>query len=235
MDNTPPRRGPAAPHRVDYAGEGLSETDLPASPYEQARAWVDDAVAASQVGGKVPEPTAISVATVDASGAPNVRTVLMRFFDERGPGFVTNLESDKSREISLDPRVAVGLTWPSLYRAIRFRGRAERVGQDEIDAYFASRPYGARLSAWASDQSRPAADRGELERKWAEALHRFPDTGRDDDVPVPPFWGGWRVTCDEVEFWAGRSNRLHDRIVFRRVAGGDLADEASWSFSRRQP
>ncbi|GGM96488.1 pyridoxine/pyridoxamine 5'-phosphate oxidase [Terrabacter tumescens] len=237
--NSSPRdaapQGLAAVRRVDYSGDGLVESDVAASPYLQARAWVDDAVAAAEERDDVPEPTAISVATVDATGTPDVRTVLMRFLDERGPGFVTNLDSAKSEHLKANPRVAAALTWPSLYRAIRFRGSAELVGRDEVEAYFDSRPYGSRLSAWASDQSRPAEDRHQLERKWQEVLERFPDTGSDHDVPVPDFWGGWRIVCDEVEFWAGRRNRLHDRIVFRRTGDGDLADAASWTRLRLQP
>jgi pyridoxamine 5'-phosphate oxidase len=234
MDATAPGR--PVLHRHDYAGDGLSESDVAASPYQQARAWVDAALAAASAErDDLPEPTALSVATVDATGTPNVRTVLMRFFDERGPGFVTNLESTKSVELRANPKVAAALTWPALYRAIRFRGTAVLVGRDEVEAYFATRPYGARLSAWASDQSRPAADRAELEARWTEAMERFPDTGSDDDVPVPDFWGGWRIVCDEVEFWAGRINRLHDRLVFRRTGPGDLADPASWAVSRLQP
>ena len=237
MDSSPSEEteGLATVRRVDYAGEGLVESAVAPSPYLQARAWIDDAVAASHDRADVPEPTALSVATVDASGAANVRTVLMRFFDERGPGFVTNLESDKSVEIEGNPRVAAALTWPSLYRAIRFRGTAHLIGRDEVERYFDSRPYGSRLSAWASDQSRPAQGREALEAKWAEALARFPDGGSDDDVPVPDFWGGWRIECDEVEFWAGRRDRLHDRIVFTRTGDGDLADPDAWTMSRRQP
>lgn len=215
--------------------DGLSEADLLASPYLQVRAWVDEAVALAAQRPDVPEPTAMSVATVDAECAPNVRTVLMRFLDERGPGFVTNLESTKSTELTGNARVAASLTWPSLHRAIRFRGRAVPVERDTVGAYFASRPYGSRLSAWASDQSRPVAGRDELERRWAELEARHPETGAADDVPLPDFWGGWRIVPDEVEFWAGRRNRLHDRIVFGRVGQGTLADAAAWTRGRRQP
>jgi pyridoxamine 5'-phosphate oxidase len=221
--------------RVDYRGDGLVGGDVAASPYLQARAWIDGAVTAAAERDDVPEPTAMSVATVDASGAPDVRTVLMRFFDERGPGFVTNLESAKSQQLQANPRIAASLTWPAIYRAIRFRGTAELIGRDEVEAYFDSRPYGSRLSAWASDQSRPAADRAELERRWQDALERFPETENGGHVPVPDFWGGWRIVCDEVEFWAGRSNRLHDRIVFRRQGPGDIADQTAWTVLRLQP
>lgn len=214
--------------------DGLDEGELLPSPYLQVRAWVDEAVELAGIRADVPEPTALSVATVDAAGAPNVRTVLMRFLDERGPGFVTNLESSKSLDLRHDPRVAAALTWPALHRAIRFRGRAEPIERDAVQAYFASRPRGSRISAWASAQSRPVADRAELEQHWAKARARFPE-GSGDDVPLPDFWGGWRIVPDEVEFWAGRANRLHDRIVFTRQGAGTLADAASWSRTRRQP
>lgn len=221
--------------RVDYLGDGLLESELAASPYLQARAWIEAAIEGARGNPSAAEPTALSVATVDAAGHPNVRTVLMRFFDERGPGFVTNLESAKSEEIRANPRIAAALTWPWLYRAIRFRGRAEPLDREEVHAYFDHRPYGARLSAWASHQSRPASGREELERHWAEARQRFPDTGDPEDVPVPDFWGGWRIRCDELEFWAGRANRLHDRIVFTRSGEGSLGDADAWIVSRRQP
>ena len=221
--------------RVDYVGEGLHEADVLASPLLQVRAWLDDAIALAATRPDVPEPTALSVATVDAHGAPNVRTVLMRFFDERGPGFVTNLESTKSVELRADPRVAASLGWPALYRAIRFRGTAQPLSREEVTAYFSDRPYGSRLSAWASEQSQPASGRAELEARWRTALDRFPDRGGPDDVPVPDFWGGWRISCDEVELWAGRANRLHDRIVFTRRAPGDLGAADAWTLSRRQP
>jgi pyridoxamine 5'-phosphate oxidase len=221
--------------RPGPADDGLSETDLLASPYLQVRAWVEEALALAGQRTDVPEPTAMSVATVDAEGAPNVRTVLMRFLDERGPGFVTNLESAKSLDLAADPRVAASLTWPALHRAIRFRGRAEPIERDIVRDYFASRPYGSRVSAWASAQSRPVGSREDLERRWADALARFPETGDPDEVPLPDFWGGWRIVPDEVELWAGRANRLHDRIVFTRVGEGTLADVEAWSRSRRQP
>ena len=221
--------------RVDADSDGLAESDVLESPYLQIRAWVESAIAAASSWAEGSEPTAMCVATVDPDGAPNVRTVLMRFFDERGPGFVTNLQSTKSTELAANPRIAAGLTWPAIHRAIRFRGVAESLSREEVAGYFDTRPYGSRLSAWASDQSRPASGREELERRWREALAAYPDRGERGDVPVPDFWGGYRIRCDEVEFWAGRQNRLHDRLVFTRTGDGNLADAGSWTLSRRQP
>ena len=167
--------GVAAVRRVDYSGDGLVESDVAASPYLQARSWVDAAVAAAEDRDDVPEPTALSVATVDATGTPDVRTVLMRFLDERGPGLRHQPRLGQEPSTCRPTRGSRRpLTWPALYRAIRFRGTAELIGRDEVEAYFDSRPYGSRLSAWASDQSRPAADRHELERRWQEVARALP-------------------------------------------------------------
>ncbi len=221
--------------RVDYEGDGLTEDRLLATPYAQARLWVDEAVARSHVEQDVFEPLAMSVATVDAAGVPNVRVVLMRFLDERGPGFVTALTSAKGHEVAANPVMAVALTWPAMYRAIRFRGRVVELDRAEVEQYWHSRPWASRISAWTSQQSEPVASRADLEAAYARRAAQFPDTGGDDAVPVPDFWGGYRVVPDEVEFWAGRRNRLHDRLVFTRVDQGDLGDAASWEVSRRQP
>ena len=221
--------------RLDYEGDGLTEEQLLDTPYAQVRAWVDDAVARSRERSDVFEPLAMSVATVDAAGRPNVRTVLMRFLDERGPGFVTAITSTKGRELLGNPAAAVGLTWPAMYRAIRFRGHAVEVTREEVEAYFDARPWASRISAWASQQSEPIASREALEAQYAARAASFPDHGAPDDVPVPDFWGGFRVVPDEVELWAGRRNRLHDRLVFTRVGEGDLGDAASWELHRRQP
>lgn len=221
--------------RVDYDGDGLSEDDLLDTPLAQVRSWLDAAVERAATVGDVPEPSAISVATVDAHGLPNVRTVLLRVLDARGVGFYTGLTSAKGRELSGQPVAAVSLTWPSMFRAVRFRGRVRELGREEVAAYFRSRPWGSRISAWTSRQSEPVASRGELEAEYARLADRWPDTGSEDDVPVPDFWGGYLVTPDEVELWAGRRNRLHDRLVYTRVADGGLDDPLSWEVSRRQP
>src|SRR6476619_6453498 len=222
-------------HRVDYAGDGLSEAEVAPTPWQQAHRWVDDALARARDLGDVPEPLALSVATVDADGRPNVRTVLMRFFDERGPGFVTSTTSTKGQEIAATGGMAASLTWPTMFRAIRFRGTAEPLSRDEVTTYFGARPWASRISAWASRQSQPIEGRAGLEEAYARYAAQFPDHGNADDVPVPDFWGGYRVLCDEVEFWGGRRNRLHDRLVFSRVAQGSLDEPAAWALSRRQP
>jgi len=233
--------------RRDYTGEGLSEADLAPTPLQQARLWVDDADRRGAERDDVPEPRALSVATVDASGVPNVRTVLMRFLDERGPGFVSSLDSTKGLELRANPHVAASLTWPSMFRSIRFRGVFEQIERDEVADYWSSRPWGSRISAWASHQSAPARDRAQLEEDYARYAAQFPDHGRDDDVPVPATWTGYRVRASEVEFWAGRSNRLHDRLAFTAVGAGggaaaqdvssmpSLDDAAAWVRVRRQP
>jgi pyridoxamine 5'-phosphate oxidase len=225
----------ADPIRIDYQGEGLSEEHVASTPWQQAQRWVDDAVERSQAQPDVPEPLALSVATVDAAGRPNVRTVLLRFFDERGPGFVTNTESTKGLEIAATGGIAASLTWPAMFRAIRFRGVAEELSREEVTGYFGSRPWGSRISAWASRQSQPVVGRAALEEAYERYAAQWPDRGAPDDVPVPDFWGGYRVVCDEVEFWGGRRNRLHDRLVFSRVAEGSLDDPGAWALSRRQP
>lgn len=221
--------------RVDYDGEGLDEADLAATPLEQIRRWVDAASARHTAAGDVPEPLALSLATVDPDGAPNVRTVLMRFLDERGPGFVTALTSTKGREIAGNPRVAAALVWPSMFRAIRFRGVAHEVSREEVEQYFDTRPYGSRISAWTSRQSEPIASRAALEAAYEEYAARWPELGAAGEVPVPDFWGGYRIVPDEVEFWGGRRNRLHDRIVVSRIGPGTLADAGAWRVHRRQP
>jgi pyridoxamine 5'-phosphate oxidase len=221
--------------RREYAGEGLTESELAATPWEQARRWVDDAVYRSVERHDVPEPLAMSVATVDGAGRPDVRAALMRFFDPAGPGFVTNLESTKAVQIAGNPGVAATLVWAAMFRAIRFRGTAELLGRAEVERYFCERPWGSRISAWASRQSHQIEGRSGLEEAYERYAAQWPDRGGRDDVPVPDYWGGYRITCDEVEFWAGRRNRLHDRLAFVRIGDGALDNAKVWRLERRQP
>jgi len=221
--------------RREYHGEGLTESELAATPWEQGRIWVDDAVYRSVERDDVPEPLAMSLATIDAAGRPDVRTVLLRFFDPTGPGFVANLESAKGIQIAGNSAVAAAIVWPAMYRAIRFRGVARQLGRDEVERYFRERPWGSRISAWASRQSQAIDGRAGLEQAYERYAAKWPDRGGVTDVPVPDFWGGFRITCNEVEFWAGRTNRLHDRLVFVRIGDGTLDDAPAWRVERRQP
>lgn len=220
--------------RVDYRG-ALVEQDLPQAPLAVIRTWVEEAVGRQAAQGDVPEPTSIAVATVDAEGAPDVRVVLMRDLDEQGPSFFTHLDSAKGQQLAADERVAVALTWPAMFRAVRLRGRAQQLPRDRAEAYFRTRPWGSRVGAHASAQSRPVAGRTALEGAYEQAAARFPDTGSPDDVPMPERWGGYRVVADRVELWAGRPSRLHDRIVWERVADGGLDEPAAWRRSRLMP
>lgn len=221
--------------RFDYPGEGISEERLLPTPWQQIRLWVDQAVAAAEASPERSEPAALAVATVDAAGRPDVRTVLMRFLDPRGPGFVSASGSAKGRHLAANAGIAASLTWVPLFRAIRFRGVAEVIDPDLLADYWEQRPWGSRIAAHASDQSQPAAGREALENAFAAAAERWPDTGERGSVPVPEDWAGWRIRCESVEFWGGRANRLHDRIVAERVGEGDLDDVASWRWQRLQP
>lgn len=221
--------------RVDYEGEGISEERAPAAPLSLVEDWLEEAVARQAERGDVPEPNALSVATVDADGVPDVRTVLLKGLDARGPYFLTNTDSAKGRQLRANPAVAASLTWPSMFRAVRFRGRAEKLSREEVTAYFRTRPWSARVSAHASAQSRPVPDRASLEAAYATWAERFPDTGEPDAVPVPDHWGGYRIIADRVEVWGGRRSRLHDRLVWERTGDGGLDDPGVWRRSRLQP
>lgn len=220
--------------RTDYDGDGIDEASLPAAPWSVIEQWVADAQARQAVQGDVPEPDAFSVATV-ADGQPHVRTVLMRHLTPAGPGFYTNLESRKGLDLQSNSAIAAALTWPAMYRAIRFAGQAELMPAAVVTEYFESRPWESRVGAWASRQSQPLESREALEATYATYAERWPDTGAADAVPVPPYWGGYRIQCDEVELWGGRRNRLHDRLVYVRAGEGDLATEGAWRIERRQP
>ncbi|PID97283.1 MAG: pyridoxamine 5'-phosphate oxidase [Actinomycetales bacterium] len=238
----------AVTERVNYTGAGLADDDLPDSPLELLSRWVADAQAAGAGGYESPEGLAMAFATVDSAGCPNVRTVLVRFLDRRGPGFVTDTTSTKAQEIDGNPQVAGSMGWPTMFRVVRFRGIAEPVEPEALAAYFTERPWGSRVSALASRQSEPVGARAELDALFEEYAARYPDTGSPDDVPVPDSWGGYRIRPWEVEFWAGRESRLHDRVVYSVAeavgigpagcddpAGWPLLDSAEWLRSRRMP
>jgi pyridoxamine 5'-phosphate oxidase len=199
---------PYADLRREYALGGLVEDDLAPDPFAQFERWYDDAVAAS-----VYEPNAMVVATVSADGHPSSRLVLLKGFTPAGWVFFTNLGSRKGTELLANPQVSLLFPWHPLERQVRVDGIATELGRDEVATYFESRPRGSRLGAHASHQSRVVGSRGQLDEAWAAADAAYPS-----EVPVPDEWGGFRVAPDSVEFWQGRPGRMHDRLVYVRVA-----------------
>jgi pyridoxamine 5'-phosphate oxidase len=169
-------------------------------------------------------PDAMALATADAGGAPSVRMVLLKRFDQRGFAFYTNYGSRKATELEENPRAALCLYWGVLERQVRIEGPVTRMSEDESAAYFATRARGSRIGAWASEQSHPLETRADLEARVNEMDMRYPG----NDVPLPPFWGGYLVRPERIEFWQGRADRLHDRLVFRREPTG-------WSTERLYP
>ncbi|HVE23173.1 MAG TPA: pyridoxamine 5'-phosphate oxidase [Acidocella sp.] len=188
-------------------------------PFEIFAEWLAAAVAAEPS-----DPNAMTLATADASGRPAARTVLLKAWDRDGFVFYGNLGSRKGRNLADNGQAALLFYWKSLYRQIRIEGAVSPVSDAQADAYFASRPRGSQLGAWASDQSRELASRDLFEARVAEAERRFPGA----EIPRPEFWSGWRVTPDYFEFWQGQEFRLHDRLTFTRTATG-------WAAGRLYP
>jgi len=207
--------------RVQYETAGLDVDDLAPEPVEQWREWHDQALDAG-----VAEPNAMTVATIGADGVPDARIVLARAADERGLVFYTNYEGAKSRQLDSAPVAAAVFAWLDLHRQVKLRARVERVSSEESDAYFASRPRGSQLGAWASPQSDVIADRALLDDRVA----RFDTQFADVEVPRPTNWGGWRLIPFEWEFWQGRPSRLHDRLRYR-----SLGDPPAWHIDRLAP
>ncbi len=189
----------------------LRRADLAPDPMDQFAGWWETAAR------EVPLPDAMTLATTGEDGCPDARMVLLKGHDERGFRFFSNFESAKGRQLAETPRAALVVYWRELDRQVRVRGPVSRLDPDEADAYFASRAPDSRLGAWASPQSRPLADRAELERRFEDARDRL---GSEADIPRPDFWGGYLVRPEEVEFWQGQRARLHDRFLYRREGAG---------------
>jgi pyridoxamine 5'-phosphate oxidase len=208
--------------RREYAREGLRRRDLAADPVEQFLKWLGEAKAAYPN-----DFTSMVLATADRSGRPSARGVLLKACDERGFVFYSNYGSRKGGELEENPRASLVFYWRAFDRQVRVDGRVEKVSREETEIYFRSRPLGARIGAWASRQSEVIAGREELERAVREAEERFGEA-----VPCPEDWGGYRVVPDEIEFWQGRENRLHDRFRYRRQSG---LEDGSWTIARLSP
>jgi len=197
----------------------LNESDVDPNPLKQFEAWYGEALASG-----VPEADAMTLATATTDGAPDARVVLLKSFDDRGFVFFTNYQSRKAEELAANGRACLLFYWLPLKRQVRIEGTVEKVSAAESDDYFHTRPWGSKLGAWASDQSRVITSREDLEKRFAEFELEFAD-----NVPRPPHWGGYRLIPTAIEFWQGRDNRLHDRIRYR------LQQDKSWRIERLAP
>ncbi len=206
--------------RENYAQSGLLEEAALVEPVAQFHLWFDEARAANTV-----EANAMSLATVDAEGQPSVRVVLLKALDERGFSFFTNYESQKARELAVNPRAAIAFHWKELERQVRASGTVERLSAEESAAYFALRPRVSQIGAWASAQSSPIPNRETLEA----ARRHYEQQFDGQAIPMPPFWGGYVLRPTKIEFWQGRPGRLHDRLVYHRVIG------SPWLIQRLSP
>ena len=207
--------------RKFYEDARLSENDLAEDPLSQFDAWFADAV-----GAELPEPNAMILATVTADGTPSTRTVLLKGYGPEDFRFFTNHGSRKARAIAGNPHVSLLFPWHPVHRQVIVEGIAERISRAESAAYFRTRPHGSQLGAWASERQSAVVTREELESRYAELARRWPD-----EVPLPDFWGGYRVVPTSVEFWQGRPNRMHDRLRYRR----STTESDKWVVERLSP
>jgi pyridoxamine 5'-phosphate oxidase len=197
--------------RRDYSLAGLSEKDLARDPFRQFEKWFQEAEAS-----KLPEPNAMVLSTAERDGRPSARTVLLKGLDGRGFVFYSNYESRKGRELSASPRASLLFPWIAIERQVIAEGLVAKISREESEAYFHSRPRLSQLAAWASPQSAIISSRAVLE----ESLKTLENKYAGRDVPLPPYWGGYRLSPETVEFWQGRRNRLHDRLRYRREKDG---------------
>ena len=205
--------------RLNYTLQQLDETDVDPNPLNQFRIWFDQAVTA-----QLPEPNAMTLATATRDGVPSARIVLLKGLDDRGFVFYTNYESHKGRELADNPKAALVFLWTQLERQVRVEGDVERVAAAETEAYFHSRPIASQLGAWASPQSQVIPGRQFLEQRYEELEQQY----QDQEVPLPPHWGGFRVIPQTIEFWQGRPSRLHDRLRYQ-------LQENTWKIERLAP
>ena len=206
--------------RRDYASRALDENDAHSDPIQQFTLWFDEALKSQLL-----DVNAMTLATSSAHGEPSARTVLLKGADESGFVFYTNYDSAKGRDLAENPRASLLFFWRELERQVRINGSVTKTTHAESDGYFHSRPLESQISAAISDQSRPVADRSELERRYAQFAAKY----KDSLVPLPASWGGYRVRPEAIEFWQGRTSRLHDRLLYTRQADG------SWQRSRLAP
>ena len=205
--------------RKEYSRHSLDELDVDLNPFAQFHQWFEEATKA-----ELPEPNAMVLATASPEGKPSARVVLLKGFDERGFVFFTNYEGRKSVELTANPQAAILFFWAELERQIRIEGSVERTSKQESEEYFRTRPLESRLSAWASKQSSVIPSRSYLEQKMSDLKSRY----GDQEIPLPPFWGGFRLQPEAFEFWQGRENRVHDRIRYL-LRGG------VWEIERLSP